>query len=267
VFVEFLGTDDDQDEPFPNSFPHPTTRKRVWRFSFSFDVASRCSRVCFVDCEPTFFPFAGNKVRLAGAGAATCARSPARCRRNPAGMPPSPDGLLNLLSLLLVLCTSQHMPLSQSTMSKRSISFDSRYATLMLWHSEFLTRFQQWLFCLVIAGFTSWLLELVRATEAGGFAVRPTPRVGTTFYPCRFILNRAPLTVFVNRRLEARTGKANPSVPRLPLGMPGPISVASIQSCLPVTSPEAYVFLSSSSRVSKPILISGPMSCSLPSGI
>ena len=46
------------------------------------------------------------------------------------------------------------------------------------------------------------------------------------------ISDRSPLTAFVNRRLEARTGKASPSDPRPPRGEPGTVFGRPLQPCL-----------------------------------
>jgi hypothetical protein len=45
------------------------------------------------------------------------------------------------------------------------------------------------------------------------------------------IHDRSPLTAFVNRRLEARTGKASPSDPRPPRGEPGTVVGRPLQPC------------------------------------
>jgi hypothetical protein len=45
------------------------------------------------------------------------------------------------------------------------------------------------------------------------------------------IHDRSPLTAFVNRRLEARSGKASPSDPRPPRGEPGTVVGRPLQPC------------------------------------
>ena len=77
-----------------------------------------------------------------------------------------------------------------------------------------------------------------RATVAGGFTVSPTLRAGTVFYTCRSY-DQAPGIAFVLRRLEARTGGANPSDPRRSRETPDLVTGRSLQPCpLLIQSPD-----------------------------
>ena len=51
---------------------------------------------------------------------------------------------------------------------------------------------------------TSWVLAVRLALQRLAASVRPTQLVGSTFYPCRPILDQAPLTAFANRRLGSQ---------------------------------------------------------------
>jgi hypothetical protein len=73
------------------------------------------------------------------------------------------------------------------------------------------------------------------ATAAGGFSKSPSRQfgVGTVFYSCRSA-DRSPGIASVLRRLEARTGGANPSDPRRSRETPRPIFGRSLQPCAPL---------------------------------